>query len=276
MNNLTKRTISGIAFVIVFVGCILLGRSTFFCLFLIITALALDEYNKLVNKHGLANINSTVNTIAGIYLFFATSFLLQGAVGPRIFLPYVLSLLYLMISELYLKQSHPVANWIYAFGGQMYVALPLALIYLLAFYGGSGFSPMLPLAVFVFIWINDTGAYCVGSLLYKRFPAKLFERISPKKTWIGSIGGAFFVLLGAYLISLMSDILPVIHWMGLGLTVCVFGTWGDLVESLFKRTLEIKDSGHFLPGHGGVLDRFDSALIAIPASVIYIYAIASL
>jgi phosphatidate cytidylyltransferase len=276
MNNLTKRTISGIAFVIVFVGCILLGRSTFFCLFLIITALALDEYNKLVNKHGLANINSTVNTIAGIYLFFATSFLLQGAVGPRIFLPYVLSLLYLMISELYLKQSHPVANWIYAFGGQMYVALPLALINLLAFYGGSGYSPMLPLAVFVFIWINDTGAYCVGSLLYKRFPAKLFERISPKKTWIGSIGGAFFVLLGAYLISLMSDILPVIHWMGLGLTVCVFGTWGDLVESLFKRTLEIKDSGHFLPGHGGVLDRFDSALIAIPASVIYIYAIASL
>lgn len=276
MSNLTKRTLSGIVFVLVFVSCILIGRSTYFCLFLVVTALAMDEYNRLINQHGLATINATVNTITGIYLFFATAFILQGAVGPRILLPYILSLLYLMISELYLKQSQPIANWTYAFGGQIYIALPFALLNLLAFYGNQGYSPILPMAIFVFLWVNDTGAYCIGSLLHKRFPAKLFQRISPKKSWVGSLGGAIFVLIAAFIFALSSHLLPTIHWLGLGLTVCAFGTWGDLVESLFKRTLGIKDSGNFLPGHGGVLDRFDSALLAIPASTIYIYAIATL
>ena len=253
MSNLTKRTLSGIVFVLVFVSCILIGRSTYFCLFLVVTALAMDEYNRLINQHGLATINATVNTITGIYLFFATAFILQGAVGPQ-----------------------PIANWAYAFGGQIYIALPFALLNLLAFYGNQGYSPILPMAIFVFLWVNDTGAYCIGSLLHKRFPAKLFERISPKKSWVGSLGGAIFVLIAAFIFALSSHLLPTIHWLGLGLTVCVFGTWGDLVESLFKRTLGIKDSGNFLPGHGGVLDRFDSALLAIPASTIYIYAIATL
>ena len=120
--------------------------------------------------------------------------------------------------------------------------------------------------------MNDSGAYCCGSLLGRH---KLFPRISPGKSWEGSIGGAVFVLVVAWAISSFLDgqMLTLPEWLGLGLTVVVFGTWGDLVESLFKRTLGIKDSGNILPGHGGMLDRFDSSLLAIPAAVVYLYTL---
>jgi phosphatidate cytidylyltransferase len=134
------------------------------------------------------------------------------------------------------------------------------------------FNTLLPLSVFVFLWVNDSGAYCVGSLLGRH---KLFPRISPGKSWEGSIGGAVFVLAAAWAISrfLDSTMLTTLEWLGLGLVVVVFGTWGDLIESLFKRTLGIKDSGNILPGHGGMLDRFDSSLMAIPAAVVYLYTL---
>ena len=158
----------------------------------------------------------------------------------------------------------------------MYIALPFSLLNVLAFTatpnGQISFNTLLPLSVFVFLWVNDTGAYCVGSLLGRH---KLFPRISPGKSWEGCIGGAVFVLVVAYIISYYIDngILSTLQWLGLGLVVVVFGTWGDLVESLFKRTLGIKDSGNILPGHGGMLDRFDSSLLAIPAAVVYLYTL---
>jgi phosphatidate cytidylyltransferase len=136
------------------------------------------------------------------------------------------------------------------------------------------------MSVFIFLWANDTGAYCAGSLFGRH---KLFPRVSPGKTWEGSIGGAVIVLIIAAVISYFagSDAslstlnaqLSTLKWLGLGLVVVFFGTWGDLVESLFKRTLGIKDSGNILPGHGGMLDRFDSSLMAIPAAVIYLYTL---
>jgi phosphatidate cytidylyltransferase len=135
---------------------------------------------------------------------------------------------------------------------------------------------MLPLSIFIFLWVNDSGAYCTGSLLGRH---KLFPRISPGKTWEGSIGGGILVMAVAALIGWLvnqgaeAHTLNMLEWIGLGLVVVVFGTWGDLVESLFKRTLGIKDSGTILPGHGGMLDRFDSALIAVPAAVIYLYTL---
>ena len=129
---------------------------------------------------------------------------------------------------------------------------------------------MLPLSIFIFTWVNDTGAYCTGMLFGKH---RLFERISPKKSWEGSVGGAAFSLLAAAVMSRFFPFLSLPQWMGLGLTVVVFGTWGDLTESLLKRTLGIKDSGNILPGHGGMLDRFDSTLMAVPAAVIYLYVI---
>ena len=279
MNNLTKRLLSGIAYVVIFIGCIIYGRESFCILFAVTTALALNEYNELVIKHQLGTVNNTVSIISGVYLFLATFCTAAGVTSPVIFLPYLLSLLFMLISELYLKRPNPIANWAYNFSGQIYIALPFALLNLLAFYGNNGiYTSTLPLAVFIFIWVNDTGAYCFGSLLHKKIPYKLFERISPNKSWIGFLGGVAMVLVAAYIhyriySTISNDIQhPLLHWMGFGLTVAIFGTWGDLVESLLKRKLGIKDSGKFLPGHGGVLDRFDSALLAIPASVIYLYA----
>ena len=135
------------------------------------------------------------------------------------------------------------------------------------------------LSVFIFLWSSDTGAYCFGSMLGKH---RLFPRISPKKSWEGSVGGAFVAIVASQIIAsfsqdfnAQSELLNRLAWGGLALVVVVFGTWGDLVESLLKRKLGIKDSGNILPGHGGMLDRFDSSLLAIPASVIYIYTLNS-
>ena len=179
-------------------------------------------------------------------------------------------------------------NWAYTMLSQMYVALPLSLINVLAFPANTSgmvtFCTLLPLSVFVFLWVNDSGAYCVGSLLGRH---KLFPRISPGKSWEGSIGGALFVIAAAWGIGWFENslvtteatsegvapLLSIPEWIGLGLVVVIFGTWGDLVESLFKRTLGIKDSGSILPGHGGMLDRFDSSLLAIPAAVVYLYTL---
>lgn len=163
---------------------------------------------------------------------------------------------------------------------QLYIALPFSLLSVLAFrYTAEGtvYTYIVPLSVFVFLWINDSGAYCCGSLLGRH---KLFPRISPGKSWEGSVGGVVFVVIAAVLISHFSTMYnmntlgySMAEWIGLGVVVAVFGTWGDLIESLLKRTLGIKDSGSILPGHGGMLDRFDSSLLAIPAAVVYLYSL---
>ena len=164
--------------------------------------------------------------------------------------------------------------------GQMYIALPFSMVNVLAFQttpeGMLTVDVLLPLSVFVLLWTNDTGAYCAGSLLGKH---KLFPRVSPGKSWEGSIGGGVLVLVVSYLIGWYVNqgadphVLNEWQWMGLGLVVCVFGTWGDLVESLLKRTIGVKDSGNVIPGHGGMLDRFDSSLMALPAAVVYLYSL---
>ena len=158
---------------------------------------------------------------------------------------------------------------------QMYIALPFAPLNVLAFHtnvtgSASEYNPILPLSIFIFNWVNDTGAYCTGVLFGKH---RLFERISPKKSWEGSIGGAVFCVIAAFVMAHFFPFLSLGVWVGLGLVIVVFGTWGDLTESLLKRTLGIKDSGNILPGHGGMLDRFDSSLMAIPAAVVYFYII---
>ena len=159
---------------------------------------------------------------------------------------------------------------------QMYVALPFALLNVLAFQSNTNseysisYMGILPLSVFIFLWSSDSGAYCFGSMFGRR---KLFPSISPNKSWEGSIGGGITALVVSVIIAQFSSALSLVEWMGLALTVVIFGTWGDLVESLLKRKLGIKDSGHVLPGHGGMLDRFDSAMLAIPAVCIYLYTI---
>ena len=123
------------------------------------------------------------------------------------------------------------------------------------------------LAIFVFLWCSDTGAYCTGSLIGKH---KLFPRISPAKSWEGSVGGAVVALIASQVFYSYAPFITPVEWAIFALVVVVFGTWGDLIESLLKRQIGIKDSGHILPGHGGMLDRFDSSLLAIPAVFAYL------
>jgi len=279
MNNFIVRTITGVLFVAAVVTCFLNPRAMVF-LFALVTGLTTWEFTGLVNDRGGITINRMICTVAGVYFFLAMAGFCSGITPPSVFIPYLLSIVYLMVAELYLKQEDPIADWAYTMMSQMYIALPLSLLNVLAFRSQGydiQYTYLIPLCVFIFLWMNDTGAYLCGSLLGRH---KLFPRISPGKSWEGSIGGGIIVMAIAVLIWYLTDKYGVndlglnpFEWAGLGLTVVVFGTWGDLVESLFKRTLGIKDSGNILPGHGGMLDRFDSSLLAIPAAVIYLYTL---
>ena len=275
-NNFIQRAVTGVLFVIVLVGCILYSPLSFGILFTIISVLSVHEFAQLVSKSSEVSINKTITALGGAYLFLALmSFCTQQSVGARVFLPYLGLLLYMMFTELYLKKKNPTGNWAYSMLSQLYVALPFALLNVLAFQnspetGSVTYNPILPLSIFVFIWLSDTGAYCVGSLIGKH---RLFERISPKKSWEGSIGGGIFSIASSLGFAHFFPFMPGWQWVGLAIVVVIFGTWGDLTESLMKRQLGIKDSGNILPGHGGMLDRFDSALMAIPAAVVYLYAL---
>ena len=280
-KNLITRTITGVLYVAIMVCGFLDPRAMIF-LFALITGLAIWEYTGLVNERENVTVNRFITTIAGVYLFLAVAGWRNGMVNNFVvFIPYLLTIVYLFISELYLNNKDAINDWAYAMLSQMYIALPLAMINIVAFEnnpvdGMVHFDTLLPLSIFIFLWLNDTGAYCSGSLFGKH---KLFPRISPGKTWEGSIGGGILVLIAAGIIGYFANKgnsqygLNIAQWMGLGLVVVFFGTWGDLVESLFKRTLAIKDSGNILPGHGGILDRFDSSFMAIPAAVIYLYSL---
>ena len=279
MKNFIIRTITGVLFVAAIVTCFLRAEAMIL-LFALVTGLTIWEFTGLVNEREHITVNRMICTVAGVYFFFAMAGYNSGLTPATVFIPYLVSIIYLLIAELYLIQDDPIGDWSYTMMSQLYIALPFSLLNVLAFRSTGydiQYTYLAPLAVFVFLWINDTGAYLCGSLLGKH---KLFPRISPGKSWEGSIGGGFLVVAIAVLIWYLTDQygvndlgLNAYEWAGLGLTVVIFGTWGDLVESLFKRTLGIKDSGNILPGHGGMLDRFDSSLLAIPAAVVYLYTL---
>lgn len=280
-TNLIVRTVTGVLFVAVMVAGMAFRPEALILLFALITGLTTWEYCGIVNQREDISVNRFITTAAAVYLNLAFAGYCSGVTPPAVFIPYLLTIVYLLVAELYLKQPNPVNNWAYTMLSQLYIALPLSMVHVLAFMstppdGEVRFVGLVPLSVFVFLWVNDTGAYCAGSLLGRH---KLFPRVSPGKTWEGSLGGGLFALIAAALVGHFANqgdtphMLGIPQWMGLGLVVTVFGTWGDLVESLLKRTWGIKDSGKLLPGHGGMLDRFDSSLLAIPAAVIYLYTL---
>lgn len=282
MKNLIVRTITGVLFVAAIVTCFLRPEAMIL-LFALVTGLTIWEFTGIVNDIEGVTTNRLITTVAGVYFFFSIAGYCSGIVPSAVFIPYLLTIVYLFITELYTKAPNPINNWAYTMLAQMYIALPFSTINVLAFRAtGDGvvYNYLLPLSVFIFLWTNDTGAYLSGSLFGKH---KLFPRVSPGKSWEGSIGGGLLVLamaaaVGFYETSALHSgatevALSIPQWMGLGLVVVFFGTWGDLVESLFKRTIGIKDSGNILPGHGGMLDRFDSSLMAFPAAVVYLYTL---
>ena len=272
MTELVKRTLSGTAYVGVMVAAILYHEVVFLVLSIGLAFLAVREYNTLVRVHRLIDSFGEWSVLCSVFPC------ILAWVYPDLFSPLVLLTLLLplaaLIAELWDTEGNPIQNWGHLLIGQMMIVLPFALMNVL-----EHISPYVLLAVFVLIWTNDTGAYCVGSLTAKlpKGNHKMFPRVSPKKSWEGLFGGMALAVGGGALLAYFgwfdgigTTLNPYLTGICFALVVSVFGTLGDLMESLFKRTIGVKDSGKFLPGHGGVLDRFDSILLAAPVALLLV------
>ena len=276
MKNFFLRTLTAIGIVAVQVLCTYFSPLSLAALFLLLTALTVNEFIKIISQRGDVSVRRPIIIVGSCYLFFA--FWLNSITRGEalvVFFPYLLFLLYCYIRELFGKHPNPIANLGTIMLSQMYVVLPLSLINVLAFTPFGCFNKEAPyyaitLAIYIFIWVNDTGAYLSGITLGRH---KMFSRISPKKSWEGAIGGALATTASAFIVGHFYTFMELWQWIGMALVVVVAGTFGDLTESMMKRHLDIKDSGHILPGHGGFLDRLDSMLFAIPAVVAYLLAI---
>jgi phosphatidate cytidylyltransferase len=269
MNNFITRTLSGIIYVGAVSASILLGPATFTVFFALLTGLALWEFYNLIDKQLNTTMKKSIAIFGGVYLFVSGFLSFAGILPFRYVSLWFLVMLFLLIRELYNKKTNPFQETAMVFFGQLYIALPLMIMGRLAYpLDGTGtYFPFLLMAFFVLIWVYDTGAYLVGVTFGKH---RLFERISPKKSWEGLIGGVILSVIASVGISyLLPGHMSIWQWVGFALVTVTFGTWGDLVESMIKRSLNVKDSSNMIPGHGGLLDRIDSCLMAIPAAVIY-------
>lgn len=270
MKELLTRTLTGIAYVALMCIGIMWNLLSFLIVFSAITILCLWEFYQLINARKQTKINSAYNCFGGVLLFLTAYLYASGVFDYYIFFIYLSYIAVVLISELYEKQEDPISHAAYIFLGQTYIALPLALLNLIAFRGIEGgtpvYNPLMIFALFVFLWVNDTGAYLVGMAFGKH---RFFERISPNKSWEGFVGGLVFTIISAFVFARFRPEITLYHWAGLSMAVVFFGAWGDLMESLIKRTLDVKDSGCSLPGHGGYLDRFDSLFLAVYAMLFY-------
>ncbi|QZT36504.1 phosphatidate cytidylyltransferase [Halosquirtibacter xylanolyticus] len=270
MNNLQQRTLTGILFVCTLVGSIAIGKWTFFVLFILISYLATNEFYHLAYK-AKARPNRKIGIATSIYIFISFFLVASGMVPSKVTLGIIPLIVGLFVYELYRDSKVPFLNLAFTLLGLVYVTTPLALFNFFVFppegEAYAAYSPYLLMGIFIFIWTNDSGAYLFGSQFGKH---KLFERISPKKTWEGSIGGGVMTMIAAVVLSYLFPQYKMVDMLVVALITVVAGTLGDLVESMFKRSIDVKDSGSFFPGHGGLLDRFDSVILAAPMVYFYI------
>lgn len=271
-SNLTQRIITAVVGVAAIVAGIMVSEWTYFVIFFLITALSLWEFYKLAGLDGMLP-QKTFGTLCGLLIFVLSFMIERGAISYRyyfVFFP-LLSCVYMI--KLYKKfERKPFTNIAFTFLGVFYVAIPFALLNIATFENGTYDYQIIFGCLFI-LWASDTGAYFAGTFFGRR---KLFERISPKKSWEGFVGGAILAFVFAYGLPYFFSAIghaPTIRswqWMVIGVLIVIGGTFGDLVESLLKRSIEIKDSGTALPGHGGFLDRFDGLLISAPFIVAFL------
>lgn len=273
MTELVKRTLSGAVYVGCVVGSILWNPIAFGGLFFVLCLLAVDEFHRLVKSPLTLRICALVATIM-LWIMVQCFAWREELIGDYHALALAMGMSYLpiivfgLLDEIWNHSERPMQNWGNLLISQFMIAAPMATLCLL-----YSLDKWLLLALFVLIWVNDTGAYCVGSLTAKRPNGnhKMTPHISPKKSWEGLIGGVLFTIGTSYILyacgwldSIAANSIGGLITLCFAVIVSAFGTMGDLMESLFKRSIGVKDSGHFMPGHGGVLDRFDSILLAGP------------
>lgn len=268
MKNVVQRTVSGIVYLVVIIGSLFLGQFTFAVLFLLLSLLALYEFYGMAAASGGAPF--TIQGLIAGAMVFAVSYLVNSGVISREMLGLVLVIpVFLLLTALYSKREDVIRNTAVTFLGLVYIILPMSVMINLAFPDGAGheYTHRIVLGILSLVWINDTGAYLTGMTLGRH---KLFPRISPKKSWEGAVGGGIItVVVSLWMVPLMG-ILMRTDWIVLSIIISVFGVYGDLTESLFKRSVDMKDSGSLMPGHGGILDRMDSVLFVMPAAVVYL------
>jgi phosphatidate cytidylyltransferase len=263
-----QRTITGFVFVVVLLSCISFNQYTFAALFFTITVLGVREFY-IISKIGDNKPQPIYGIFLSAFLFvmcFLDAFFFHNSRLLLLIIPFVYLLFF---TELYLKKQYPFREIAYTILGLVYVALPMSLLNYLVHHKNyvNDFEPNVLLGLFYMIWANDTGAYLSGRFFGRK---KLFERISPNKTWEGAIGGGLLAMIAAYVLAKFNNDLPSEHWFAIAAIVIVAGNFGDLIESLYKRSKNIKDSGTILPGHGGILDRFDSLIYSVPFVFTYL------
>lgn len=269
MNNFTQRAITGFFFVLIIVGSMWLGPITFAALCSLVTFGSLLEFYKLLIPDERSSFR-LYGAITGMVLFLLfmqfwderSYNILNGFVFLLVFGTFVI--------ELFSGAEKPFERIAYLVTGWIYIAVPMVLLFNMSMMDSAAYDFVLPLSVLVFIWTNDTFAYLIGRLIGK---TPLFPRISPKKTIEGTLGGLVMVGVAAFVFAMYNDDYTAPQWIGLALTAAIGGSFGDLVESMLKRSLNIKDSGTVLPGHGGLLDRFDATLMAAPCCYAYLLII---
>ena len=269
MNNLAVRTLSGAGFVIVMLAGLLIDKFLFAALVLfIMTVMMLEFYRMTI---GVGYRTQQALAIAAAVIMFVLVFLSRAHIVPGKYISLTMvPVIILMISSLYAKDRKEFKRLSHIYTGLLYIAAPLSLVNLIAFNDGE-FNAVMLLCVFVIIWCSDIGAFAVGCTIGQKYGKKLCPAISPKKSWAGFWGGLAFAVLAAVALKYTGLLgLPVLHAVIMAVIMHVAGVYGDLFESQWKRACDVKDSGNIIPGHGGMLDRFDSAIFAVPAGAIYL------
>lgn len=265
-TDLRRRLLAGLVGAFIIIAALVLGEWTYFIVFLLITLFSLWEFYRLIKLQKYLPVRVLGVIVGG--LMFVLSFLIESQNWSTnyYYLLFPLASLSLVVKLYEKNDANPFVSIALFYLGITYVALPFSLMNLVVFYHNY-YSYQILLGLLLIIWASDTGAYFAGTYFGK---TKLFLRISPKKSWEGLIGGAVTSLAFAITISRYYQDLLLWEWITVSIIVVVIGTYGDLVESLFKRSMEIKDSGTSIPGHGGFLDRFDSLILSIPFIVLFL------